>query len=42
MSHCQNENLKGLLFLLKFHFEEMEEEKEFFFFLVTITTCCFS
>lgn len=31
MSHCQNENLKGLLFLLKVHLEEMGEEKEFFF-----------
>lgn len=31
MSHCQNKNLKGLLFLLKFYFDGMEEEKDFFF-----------
>lgn len=31
MSHCQNENLKSLLFLKKFRFEEMEEEIGLFF-----------
>lgn len=41
MSHCQNKNLKGLLFLLKFYFDGMEEENDFFF-LVTITMCYFS
>ena len=32
MLHRKNENLKSLLFLLKFHFEEMEEEMDFFFY----------